>query len=408
MDIFVGRQPILNRHGNIYGYELLHRNSERNVFSNIDPEKATIEVLVHTFLTIGIDQVAGRRLSFINFPESLLAQNVFTQLDPEKVVIEVLEDVNITPAMINRLKAFKKAGFKIALDDFVFHDQFRKYPELFKLVNIIKVDFANTSHIDRVRIEALAKDYPHIHLLAEKVETEAEFQDAQERGYQLFQGYFFAKPEILRSKEIPSNVALHFHVIQKLNSPNPDVDKIASLVEHDVSLSYKFLRYINSLAFEVPNEVHSIRQAIMLMGINEAKKWMHVLMLHDLGEGNGNGRTRALVDYSLSRAKMCELLAKRNRKKDADTYFLAGMFSLIDAIMKRPLEDVLPLLPLSDCIVRTLHGEQTRISDYLRLAIAVERLDLDQIGLLSKRIGITESELGLLTREVQRWVSYFD
>jgi len=409
MNIFVGRQPILDRRGNIYAYELLYRNSEQNVFPNVDPEKATIGVLVNTFLSIGVDQVSDHRLSFINFPEGLLSENLFTRLDPNQVVIEILEDVSITPLTIGRIATFKKAGFRIALDDYVLKEEHRHYAdELFKLVNIIKVDYLNTNVIERRRIETLTQNYPHLSLLAEKIETEEEYQDAKARGYALFQGYFFAKPEIIKSREIPSNIALHFHVIQQLGSPYANIDKISELIEHDVSLSYKFLRYINSLAFEIPNKIHSIRQAIVLMGIDEARKWMQVLTLHDMGQGNGNGRNKALVDYSLSRAKLCEMMAKLKKKKNADEFFLVGMFSLIDAIMRRELSDVLSLLPLSDNVIRTLQGERTDIILYLELAKAVEILDLDEIQHLSKEIGITEAELSVCSLEVQKWLTHFN
>lgn len=409
MDIFVGRQPILNRRGDIYAYELLYRNSERNSFPDIDPEKATIGVLVNTFLSIGVDQVSDHRFSFINFPGSLLEQNLFTKLDSERIVVEILEDVEITPLIIARMASFKKAGFRIALDDYILLEEHKLYADqLFRLVNYIKVDYMNSSVLERRRIEALVQKYPHIALLAEKIETEAEFEDAKSRGYSLFQGYFFAKPEIIRSREIPSNIALHFHVIQQLNSPYANIAKISNLIEHDVSLSYKFLRYINSLAFEIPNKVGSIQQALILMGINEALKWMQVLMLHDMGEGAGNGRNKALVDYSLTRAKICELIAKRKNKKNYDEYFLVGMFSLIDAIMRSKLEDILALLPLSDLVTRTLFGEDTEITDYLALAKAMEVLSMDEIDYYSEKIGISKSELSTFSLAAQRWITNFD
>ncbi|WLV24840.1 HDOD domain-containing protein [Aciduricibacillus chroicocephali] len=409
MNIFVGRQPILNRRGDIYAYELLYRNSEQNTFPDVDPERATLGVLVNTFLSIGVDQVVNHRLSFINFPQGLLEKSLFTKLDPNQVVIEILEDVEFTPLVISRIAAFREAGFKVALDDYILQKKHMKYAtELFSLINFIKVDYLNSSVMERRRVESLKERFPHIALLAEKVETEEDFEDAKARGYTLFQGYFFAKPEIVKSREIPSNIALHFHVIQQLNSSDANIDRISGLIEHDVSLSYKFLRYINSLAFEIPNKVASIRQAIMLMGIDEARKWMQVLVLYDMGQGAGNGRNRALVDYSLSRAKFCELVAKDKGKKNSDEYFLTGMFSLIDAIMRTRLEDILALLPLSDEVTRTLNGEHTEIFDYLELAKAMEVLDLDRVKEYARKIGISIDDLSEHSKRAQRWMSQFD
>lgn len=404
LQVFVGRQPILDRAGNIFGYELLYRNSETNSFPNVDPEKATIGVLINTFLTIGVDRVTDGGLSFINFTRKLLAQDIFTKLNPDRVVIEILEDVEITPALITRLRTFKQVGFKLALDDFILQEQYLIHQNLFELIDIVKVDVLNTTVDERIQIEEFTKQYPNIILLAEKIETESQFFTALEYGYGLFQGYFFAKPEIVKSAEIPSNVTLHFHILHLLNKETACIDDISQLIMRDVSLSYKLLRFINSLAFDIPKQISSIKQAIVLIGLRDTKKWMQVLILHDLGAGMAEGRVKALVDFSLHRAKLCELLAKRNRKKNADEYFLVGMFSLINAIMKRPWEDILPLLSLSEEVVRTLIGEKTEITPYLQLAEAVERFEWDRLQVLSEELGISEPELSRLSMQAHRWV----
>lgn len=156
--IFIGRQPILGRQGNIYAYELLYRNSEKNVFPDINPEQATISLLVNTFLTLGVDQVTSGVPSFINFSGELLAQDIFMSLNPDKIVIEILENVEITPALLRRLQMFKEAGFKLALDDFVLQDQYMAYPQLFELVDIVKVDFMMTDTSEKMRIKEFLKN----------------------------------------------------------------------------------------------------------------------------------------------------------------------------------------------------------------------------------------------------------
>ncbi|KXH84185.1 hypothetical protein AU377_05150 [Sporosarcina sp. HYO08] len=407
-NVYVGRQPILDQRGNIYAYELLYRNSEQNRFPGIDPEKATIGLLVNTFLSIGVDKVSGRNLSFINFSEQLLTQDLIMDLDPKRVVIEIVEDVAITSSLLSRLRTFKKVGFKIALDDFVMENKYARYEELFKLVDFIKVDFMNTPIAERRRIERLAKKYPLLTLLAEKIETKEQFFIAQQLGYKLFQGYYFAKPEIIKDAEIPSNVTLQLHIIDKLNKESPNIDEIAMLIKKDVSLAYKLLRYINSLAFGVPKKIHSIKHAIILIGLRETKKWILVFALHRLGKGMENGRMQALIDYSLTRAKMCELLAKHARKKNADEYFLAGMFSLINVIMKREWDEILPLISLSDEVVQTLTGELTEITPYVQLAIALERFDWNLIHELSMALGINEGLLQQFSIEANLWAQQLD
>jgi len=402
-NIFVGRQPILDVNGDIYGYELLYRNSHKNFFPNVNPEQATIGLLVNTFLTIGIEKIAGNCLSFINFTGELLAQDIFSSLDPEQVVIEVLENVEITPSLLTKLRLLKETGFMIALDDFILQEQYSVHSELFEIVDFIKVDYVNTTPTERVEIEKHIKQYPSLIMLAEKVETEEQFNAAKASGYKLFQGYFFSKPEIITGIEIPSNVSLHFKIIERLHTEPPNIDEITELIMHDISLSYKLLRLINTLAFGATKRISSIKQAIVLIGLRETKRWVQVLALREMGTGPGNGRTQALADYSLTRAKMCELLAKHDGKKNPEEYFFAGMFSLIDVIMNSDWKTILNLIPLSDEVALTVKGLQTEITPYLQLAEAVERFDWQRVDQLITEKGITQAELSKYTLEAHRW-----
>ena len=401
--IFIGRQPILDRSGNIYAYELLYRNSEDNFFPDINPEQATISLLINTFLSVGIDQVTSGVRSFINFSGELLAQDLFMNLDPNQVVIEILEDVEITSVLLRRLRMFKEAGFTLALDDFILQDQYLAYSQLFELVDIIKVDFMQTTIAEKHRITAFLRQYPSITLLAEKVETETDYQLALKSGYDLFQGYFFAKPEIIKSAEIPSNTLVHLQIIDYFRKDTQSINQLCDLIMRDVSISYKLLRFINSLAFDIPRQISSIKQAIMLIGLNDTKKWLQVLMLHDLGQDLQDGRVKALVELSLRRARACEQLAKYKRKPNKDEYFLTGMFSLIDAVMRRKWEDILPLLSLSDVIIDTLNGKQTEMTSYLELVKAVERFDWEVVERLSMQLSIPKKVLSDIFLEALRW-----
>lgn len=407
LDIFIGRQPIFDSKGNIYAYELLYRNSSSNEYPNIDPEKATIELLIHTFLTVGIDQVAGRYKSFINFSEKFFEQGLINQLDPNLIIIEILENTKITPLFIERVKSLRKLGFKFALDDYVIEEYSDLHEELFKLVHFIKVDFLHSTTFDRLRLKSLVKKHPHITLLAEKIETMEQYEEAKKLGYLLFQGYFFAEPEIIKSKDIPLNYPLHMRLLHKLNEPEPDIDEISLLIMHDLSLSYKLLRYINSLAFGIPEQIKSIKQAVMLMGLNEARRWLRILLLHHLGDGQGKGRERALVDTSLTIAKICELLAKYKKKPNSDEYFLTGMFSLLNVILKRSWDHVLPKLSLSDEIANTLRGEETEIQPYLRLSDAIVRFAWDEVDKYAKKLEIPVSELSKISIEAHKWANQF-
>lgn len=408
LNVFVGRQPIFDCNGNIYAYELLYRNSEVNQFPNINPEKATIELLIHTFLTIGIDRLVGQSKSFINFSEKLLKNDIIHQLNPKFVVVEILEDVEITPSLIPHIVKLKEKGFKIVLDDFVLKSQNDTYEQLMKLTNIIKVDFLHTSLEERSKVEQFVKRYPNVSLLAEKIETEDEYEEAKKLGYHLFQGFYFARPEIVKGSDIPTNHALYLHLFQKLNDDEANIDYITQLFMHDVSLSYKLLRYINSLAFDIPVKINSIKQAIMLMGLNKARKWMQILLLHDIGKGVGMGREKALINNSLTRAKICELIAKHHKKQDADKFFLAGMFSLINVIMKQNWEDILPKISLTDEINRTFLGEQTEITPYIQISEALEKLDMDLIDKYAQELGLSGATISDILKQAHKWTTHFD
>src|SRR5699024_7679118 len=199
------------------------------------------------------------------------------------------------------------------------------HDELYKHINIIKVDFLASTYHERLQLQSVLKKFPNIILLAEQVETHEQYLEAKRLGYLLFQGYFFDKPDIVQGKDIPMTYPLHLQLFYKLNQEQPNIDEISVLIMHDLSLSYKLLRYINSLTFGIPNHIKSIKQAIMMMGLEEARKWMRIILLHHMGDGKGKGRERAIIDESLTRGKMCELLAKHKRKQNVDEYFLMGM-----------------------------------------------------------------------------------
>lgn len=406
--IFVGRQPILDLEGNVFAYELLYRNSKVNSFPDINPEQATIQLLVNTFLTIGVERVSGTHLSFINFSEELLTDDLVLSLNPNKVVIEVLENVAITSVLVTRLRKFKKEGFMIALDDFVMHPQIEVYKELFAVIDFIKVDYLNTTEQERKAIQFHIRDFPHIVLLGEKIETAEQYDEAKNEGYKLFQGFFFAKPDIVEGIEIPSTMQLHIYIIEYLNLETPDIDEITKLVMHDMSIAYKLLRYINTLAFEVPKKITSIKQAIVLIGFENMKKWLRILLLNDLAQQTDDDQIKLLISYSLTRAKLCELMAQYKVKDNVDEYFLTGMFSLIDLILAKNWDDILNLFPLSDTIMETIVGEETALSPYLELAICIERFEWEQVEKRAFELKIPLEKLSEFTIQAHHWIQALD
>lgn len=403
MDVFVARQPIFTKNEHIFAFELLYRNSGTNVFPITDGDFATLEVLTHSFLTIGINNLVGEKLCFINFTENLLDNTVFDKIPPKRVVVEVLEDISITPSLIEKLKYIKKLGFLIALDDFILHENINLYDELFSLVNFIKVDFMLSKPSERQVIEKIVKNnYPHIVLLAEKVETREEFYQAKEAGYGLFQGYFFAKPEIIKGTDVPANMAQYFRIISLLSDPVSSIEQIAEEIERDVSLSFKVLKIINSPTSRKRSKIRSIKQAVVMLGLEELNHWLYVLMLRE-STVNSNGDGMALIEASLFRAKFCELLAKNHSLRNSSEYFLVGMFSLIDTLLHQKMTLLLQELPLTDEVIETLTGKSTDMTPYLELAVACDEVRWNAMIAGAGAMGIDHITLNKYYLEARRW-----
>ena len=403
MDIFVARQPIFTKNEHIYAFELLYRDSGTNAFPVIDGDIATLEVLTHSFLTIGINKLVGEKLCFINFTENLLDTTLFEKIPSKRIVVEVLEDIPITPSLIQKLKYIKKLGFLIALDDFILHKNIKLYDELFSLVNFIKVDFILSKPSERQVIERIVKkNYPHIVLLAEKVETREEFYHAKEAGYGLFQGYFFAKPEIIKGTDIPTNMAQYFRIISLLLNEVSTIEQIAEEIERDVSLSFKVLKIINSPVARKKSKIRSIKQAVLMLGLEELNHWLYVLMIRE-STVNSNIDGMPLIEASLFRAKFCELLAKEQFLRNSSEYFLVGMFSLIDTLLHQEMNHLLLELPLTDEVVNTLLGKPTDMTLYLELSIACDEVRWDDMIEGAKALGIDHATLNKYYLEARSW-----
>lgn len=405
VEVFIGRQPIFNKEEEIVAYELLYRNNNTNKFPEIDSDLATIDVLINSFLTIGIKEVTNGRPSFINFTENLIMQEELDILDPTKMVIELLEDIPITPMLIERLSKLKQKGFKIALDDFVMDEAVLIYDDLFEQVDYIKVDFLFSNEQQRCAIETIVQSkFPHIKLLAEKVETREEFETAKRAGYSLFQGYFFQKPQIIKATDIPVNLFQYFQIISLLRNDETSIDVIAENIEREISLTFRLLKLINNSMTRPKLRIRSIKQAIVLLGLTELRKWIYLLAMKENKIQQNEDVYKELMYASLFRAKVCERCARINHKVNYSEYFLVGLFSLIDTLLKRPLNSILAQLPLSETILETIAGAKTEMTPYLQFSKAVNKLDWPEIERLHKQLNVSIDEVLPMYEEVKVWV----
>lgn len=399
MDIFVARQPIFNRMQNLFGYELLFRESYDNNYRCSNGDQATIDVICNSFFAIGIDTITGGKRAFINFTENLLLQEIPLLLSKKSIVVEILETVNPTPEVIAACKKLKQAGYLIALDDFVFQP---KFLPLLDITDIIKVDFLTTTGYERKRIMATVENR-NIYFLAEKVETREDFEQALELGYSYFQGYFFSKPIVLKGKLIPTN-KLHqlriTKVLQELSKENFLFANIEKFIMYDVGLSYQLLRFINSAQFCLSNEISSVKQALVLLGKNEIKKWISLIIMRTFN----NKGTDGVIVTSLARAKFCELLAeKANLKERESELFMLGMFSLIDVLIGRSLKAILDELPISEDVKNALLGEVNDFWFIYDLILAYEKADWKQVTKRAASLGISEKAIPSLYHQSVEW-----
>ncbi len=381
MEVFVARQPIFDRKEQLYGYELLYRNGQEDFYNHIDGDKATVDVLINSFITIGVEKISDNKKCFINFTENLLLNGFPKHFPAKSVVVELLESIEPTAEVINAILELKELGYLIALDDFIYED---KYKEMVSLADIIKVEFPITTGEQHMRLLEIARKH-NIELLAEKVETRLEFEIASKLGYQYFQGYFFSKPILVKADDVPAYNHFHIEIIQEINKPVPNIENITRLVECDVALSFKLLKLINSAGFQLRSKITSIKQAIVLLGLTEVEKWITIISLSSMKKDINEH----IIHLCLTRAKLGELLAE-NLKQNSSELFLLGMFSLIDTLLQRPMEVAIKELPFSSEIKVALAGGEHPYRDSLLLMKALETGDWSKYSELCEKMKITE------------------
>lgn len=400
MDIYVARQPIFDRKLNVYGYELLYRRNMNNIYEGIDDNKSTAELINNAFLTMHIDELTSDTKAFINFSQDMLIKEIPLLLPNNSIVVEVVERTDINEGVIAACRKLREKGYLIALDDFVFDEA---YLPLLEIAHIIKIEF---SVLDYEIQRKLIKLYNNkIKFLAEKVETREEYHLAMDMGYDYFQGYFFSKPVIVKGKEISSINGNLIKIISILNENEPDYAKIAEIIETDLGLSYKLLRLVNSVFFSTRNRILHTKQALVLLGITEIRKWIYLMMLKDVQIIEN----RELIKTCFIRAKFLELLAIRIHKKDMQyEYFLTGMFSSIDILLNKDMKEIVDSIILSDDVRAALIGKDNDLRKALDMVISYEHFKWDDLDTDKRFYHIPREDLMDIFIEALIWVRDLD
>ncbi len=371
MDVYLARQPIFDRQQKVVAYELLYRTSKDNYNPEKDGKLATSEVISSSFLNIGLDRITRRKKAFINFTSELLQDETAFLLPKELIAIELTESLQADQDVWRACEKLSSAGYTMVLDDF---DMNSKCMSLLDLVEIVKVDYQETGSEERTEIvDFLQKKKKK--MVAEKIETVQEYGDAMSAGYDYFQGYFFCEPSIIVGKEIPSTKIQNLRLLQEIYKPEMDFDQVETFIKQDPSLSYKLMRFINSVAFPLRFPIRSIRQAMALLGQKEMIKWVSLVALRNFGYDKPD----ELIVTAVSRGKFCELMALATNFEDRSAdLFLTGLFSLLDTFLDQPMESILAELPLDQEIKAALLGEEGDFRYILDMVLLYEKGSWDK------------------------------
>jgi EAL and modified HD-GYP domain-containing signal transduction protein len=399
VDVFVARQAIFDRTLKIYGYELLFRSRLTDSYDGHDDALATLQVIANSFLTIGASKVLGGGQAFINCPQSLLSDERIEMLPRSTTVIEILESIKPEPEAIAACRQLKDLGFRLALDDFTGQDGYEGFIEL---ADFIKVDFRAVTIAARASI---CSKYGKrgIRMLAEKVETRKEFQEALDFGYDYYQGHFFARPSITTGREITGYKLNYLNILKEIHQPEIDHRHITELIQFEVSLTHRLLRFVNSAAFERSSRVKSIREAVTLLGDDGIRKWVWLAALPELA----SNKPGELIVSAAVRARFCELIAPLARLASRESdLFLMGMLSLLDAMLDRPLAELLAELNLAGDMqegLLSLESPDNGVASVYSMVRAYEAADWTTLDTCAERLRIPREQLPDLYLQSTVW-----
>lgn len=361
----VARQAIVDASKNVVAYELLYRGTETAATANpADAEQATLEVIANAVLEIGLDRLSPDLPVHINYPRELLVKRVAPPVFPQRVVIEVLETVRADDDVIAGITALRAKGHQIALDDFspAVTDM-----KLLEHADIVKLDLSQ--HTPEA-FDELAKDLKkrRFRLIAERVETIEAFDRCVALGFDGFQGFFLQHPKTFSARPIPSNQLGALRIVTLLQKEDVEVGDVERLVAHDLGLSYRVLRCINSSYYGFSKKVDSIRQAVMILGFERLRQLCALVALRELGD-----RPPTVFVDAMTRARLCEKVGPLRGVRDGSALFIMGLFSTLDVLTGMSMREVLKELPLSEDLEDALLTHQGMMGSVLREVIAYER-----------------------------------
>lgn len=374
-EIFIGRQPIFTKNNNLFGYELLFRNGlDANKATFENAEVATATVLNNAIMEMDFSNIVANHKAFINFSESFFTNFVTPFFSPENIIIEILENVPSTPKVIESIKKLKKQGFKIALSDFIFKAEFIPF---LQLADIIKINIENKSLEKIPSIFNKISRFTAAKLLAERVETKEQYEVCKKAGVEYFQGYYFAKPEVVVGQKIDLSGLRLLELIKKITDETTSISELETIISKDIGLTHKLLKVALQNQTKNMPEIETIKQVLSLFGLNKVKNWVMTMSLSSHG-----GTVPEVFNIARSRAIFLKKYAEKNQFKAVDSFYLVGLFSLIDTILKQPMNEILAHLPFSEAIKQGLLKKEGEFSKAIKL---VEALEYNHISTLTDK-----------------------
>jgi EAL and modified HD-GYP domain-containing signal transduction protein len=394
MQVFLARQPIFDRQGAVFAYELLYRGGVENHAGKAPGERGTANVLLNAFGTFGIETVTGGKRAFINVTRDLLVSDYALILPAQLVVLELLEEVEPDREVVAAARTLVQKGYSLALDDFVYG---QKFHELLDIAEIVKLDLmALPNGALAAQVDALSPY--HRRLLAEKVETHEQYAAARALDFDYFQGYYFSRPVMMVARDLPAATLTAMKSVRQVLSTR-GLEELETVITGDLSLSYRLLRLINSAAFGLVREVSSIRQALALLGLVAVKKWFSLILLAEVG----TDKPTELLRLSLIRAKMLETLVPTDDAGRSAQAFTVGLFSAIDAFLDRPMAEALEPLHFPEESRDALLHRRGPLGDLLTLVIAYERGEWATVGEEAGRMGLDADAVAATYLDALTW-----
>ncbi|MCC7433854.1 MAG: EAL domain-containing protein [Methanoregulaceae archaeon] len=389
--VYLARQPIVDGRQEVIGYELLYRRA----FAPSAGEMSLAEEarsLANALVEIGLNELVGKHRAFINVSEDLILSNALDAFPRARVVLEVLEHVRPTLEVQVELSRLRKLGYTIALDDFIWNDLTEP---LIPYADLIKIDISQIAPQELPVLVTTLREYP-VKLLAERVETYEEFERCQDLDFDYYQGYFFAKPQIVEGRALTVNHLALVRLLSRLHSDDLTLEELEGIIASEVQLNVRLLKFIKSAYMGLPSKVDSIRKALMFVGVKTLAAIATLLMMSQFAN-----KPDELVFIAMVRAKMSELLAGSLGEQDTDRHFTVGMLSTLDALMDMPMADLLTQLPLSEEINEALLQPDCEnvLAKVLRAVRAYEEGDFETAG----REGVALADANMAYRQAVAW-----